>query len=219
MPDSLATRCGGIDSSQNAWMMRRGDRVVPAAGAQRRDRPLVVAARQPDGVLLQRRVVDLGFGDVGHASVGRLVDLDMRPSRLRLHAGDHVVRAHREPAVVAHRLQLLHRHAGLEHQQAPQLPVAVLLDDEVDLVRVEELPRPRRRTGSRARACSRAPRLPWPAGPSPRCRPHGSRRPSPAPSSRPAAVWTTGAGTARAARWILRSMRSSTSWYSSASSV
>ena len=21
MPDSLATRCGGIDSSQNAWMM------------------------------------------------------------------------------------------------------------------------------------------------------------------------------------------------------
>ena len=44
----------------------RGDRIVAAAGAQRRDRALVIAPRQPDLVLLQRRVVNLGFGDVRH---------------------------------------------------------------------------------------------------------------------------------------------------------
>ena len=47
---------------------RRGDRVVPAAGTERRDRAFVVAPREPDGVLLQRRMVDFGFGDVGHAA-------------------------------------------------------------------------------------------------------------------------------------------------------
>ena len=50
------------------------------------------------------------------------------------------MRAHRKPAVVAHRLQLLYRNTGLEHQQAAQLRVAILLDDEVHLVRLQEPP-------------------------------------------------------------------------------
>ena len=127
-----------------------------------------------------------GFRDVGHAAF----------SSFAFTPGDHVMRAHREAAVVAHRLQLLDRHAGLEHQQAAQLPVAVLLDDEVHVVRLEELPRPRRRTGSRGRACSRA-----------RCRPAASRSSASmhaawqpptvtSPSFAPGVVLTIGAGTA-----------------------
>ena len=37
-------------------------------------------------------------------------------------------------------MQLLEMHAEVEHQQAAQLRVAVLLDDEIHFVLVEELP-------------------------------------------------------------------------------
>ena len=104
---------------------RRGDRVVAAAGAERGDRAFVVAAGQPDRVLLQRRVVNLGLRDIGHAAF----------SSLAFTPRDHVMRAHREAAVVAHRLELLERHAGLELSRLRSCAVAVLLDDEVDLVR------------------------------------------------------------------------------------
>ena len=67
MPDSLATRCGGRSSSKQAWMIAARDRVVAAAGAQRRDRAFVVAAREAELVLRQLRVVELRLGDVGHA--------------------------------------------------------------------------------------------------------------------------------------------------------
>src|SRR5688572_4288492 len=56
-----------------------------------------------------------------------------------LDAGDDVMGAHREAAEVADRLELFHVDAGLERQQAAQLRVAVLLDDEVDVVGVEKL--------------------------------------------------------------------------------
>src|SRR5687768_9147085 len=49
-----------------------------------------------------------------------------------------MVRAHRKPAVVADRLQLRERDARLEREQAAQLTVPVLLDDEVRVVRFEE---------------------------------------------------------------------------------
>src|SRR5262245_52347276 len=58
----------------------------------------------------------------------------------RLDRRDDVVRAHGEPAVVAHRRELVGRHAGLEHQHVAELAVAVLLDDEDDLVSLEEAP-------------------------------------------------------------------------------
>src|SRR6516164_4466722 len=46
---------------------RPRDRVVAAAGAQRRDRALVVAVRVAERVLRQRGVMEFGFGDVGHS--------------------------------------------------------------------------------------------------------------------------------------------------------
>ena len=61
MPESFATLCGWIDSSQNAWMMAAVIESWPQPGAQRRDRAFVVATRQADRVLLERRVMDLGF--------------------------------------------------------------------------------------------------------------------------------------------------------------
>jgi hypothetical protein len=47
MPDSFATRCGGIASSQNAWMIAAEMESWPQAGAQRRHGAFIVAARQP----------------------------------------------------------------------------------------------------------------------------------------------------------------------------
>ena len=44
-----------------------GDGVVPAAGAQRRQRAFVVAAGEAERILRQRRMGDFGFGDEGHA--------------------------------------------------------------------------------------------------------------------------------------------------------
>src|SRR6266568_3143579 len=45
---------------------RRRDRVVAAAGAQRRDLAFVVAAGVADLVLWEGRVVELGFGEISH---------------------------------------------------------------------------------------------------------------------------------------------------------
>src|SRR5205807_2365806 len=42
------------------------DRIVAAAGAQRRYRALVVAVGVAERVLRQRRVVELGLCDIGH---------------------------------------------------------------------------------------------------------------------------------------------------------
>src|SRR5690606_28622900 len=48
---------------------RRRDRVVAAAGAQGADLALVVAAGEADRVAAERRVVELGLGEVGHGSL------------------------------------------------------------------------------------------------------------------------------------------------------
>jgi hypothetical protein len=42
---------------------------MPAAGAERRDRAFVVAAREPERVLRQVRMVELRLGEVGHVSL------------------------------------------------------------------------------------------------------------------------------------------------------
>ena len=68
MPESLATRCGSMSSSQQAWMIAARDRVVAAAGAQRRDLAFVVAARVADLVVRPASDGAAGLGDVGHAS-------------------------------------------------------------------------------------------------------------------------------------------------------
>jgi hypothetical protein len=60
MPESLATMCGGTSSSWNADDGRR-DRVVAAARAEGRHRPLVVAHGQAQLVGLQRGCRATGF--------------------------------------------------------------------------------------------------------------------------------------------------------------
>ena len=55
MPESFATRCGSIASSKQASMIAAEIEVVAAAGAQGRDRALVVAVGVAERVLRQRR--------------------------------------------------------------------------------------------------------------------------------------------------------------------
>src|SRR5581483_5098895 len=50
---------------------RGADRIVAAAGAQRRDRSLVVAPGVAERVGRQLRVVELGLGDEGHGTALR----------------------------------------------------------------------------------------------------------------------------------------------------
>src|SRR3546814_7894054 len=50
---------------------RRRDRVVPATRAQRADLALVVAPGEADGVAAERGVVEVWFGEVGHATFSR----------------------------------------------------------------------------------------------------------------------------------------------------
>ena len=71
MPESLATRCGAIESSKQAWMIEAEIEVVAAAGAQRRDRALVVAVGEAELVLRQLGMMELGLGDVGHDTTFR----------------------------------------------------------------------------------------------------------------------------------------------------
>ena len=66
MPEILATRCGSIDSSKQAWMIEAVIEVVAAAGAQGRDRALVIAVGIAELVLRQVGVVELGLGEIGH---------------------------------------------------------------------------------------------------------------------------------------------------------
>src|SRR4051812_41807000 len=51
---------------------RGGDRIVAAAGAQRRDAALIVAARVADLVGGERRVAQAGLGDIGHLETSAL---------------------------------------------------------------------------------------------------------------------------------------------------
>ena len=72
MPDSLATRCGWIDRCQKAWMIAAVIESWPHPAQSVVIGPFVVAPGQADGVLLERRMVNLGFGDVGHAACSSL---------------------------------------------------------------------------------------------------------------------------------------------------
>ena len=66
MPEILATRCGSIASSKQAWMIAAVIEFVPAAGAQRRHRALVVAVGVAERVLRQLGMVEFRLGEIGH---------------------------------------------------------------------------------------------------------------------------------------------------------
>jgi hypothetical protein len=73
-----------LDVELPARLHDRGrDRVVAAAGAQRRDRALVVAPQVADLVARERRVVEPGLGDVGHLFALRVVAAVIRPMMKR----------------------------------------------------------------------------------------------------------------------------------------
>jgi hypothetical protein len=72
-----------LDVELPAGLHQRGrDRVVAAAGAQRRDRALVVAPQVADLVARERGVVEAGLGEVGHEAL-RVVAAVMRPMMKR----------------------------------------------------------------------------------------------------------------------------------------
>jgi hypothetical protein len=67
-----------LDVELPAGLHQRGrDRVVAAAGAQRADLAFVVAPREAECVGRQRRVMQLGFGEVGHATNPFLIGIDL----------------------------------------------------------------------------------------------------------------------------------------------
>ena len=117
---------------------RARDRVVAAAGAQRRDRTLVVAMGVAERVLRQRRMVELGLGDVGHGrhshdttlrSGVTLRRIEMLADRARDEA-----RGDRRAVVVQDRHQADRIDAAFVDDQRAQLGVAVLLDHEHEVV-------------------------------------------------------------------------------------
>ena len=127
---------GGLDDGG-------GDRVVAAAGAQRRQPAFVVAAREAERILRQRGMTDFRFRQEGHATP----DLAAAPDRFELaglgfdfgeHALDDELGGDRQAAVVQQRAQLRLLDAGLEREQRTHLRVAVLLDDEHQLLLLEE---------------------------------------------------------------------------------
>ena len=174
MPEILATRCGSIDSSKQAWMMAAVIEVVAAAGAQRRHRALVVAVGVAELVLRQLGVMEFRLGEIGHELHLHRLHLqlvEMVADRLGDEAG-----GDRRAVVMQDRHQPHRIDAAFVDDQRAQLRVAVLLDHEDEIVVGDETVDATNGTGRRARACGRA------RGRAPRsC---GSPRPSPARSSR-----------------------------------
>ena len=112
---------------------RRGDRVVAAAGAERRDRALVVAVGEAELVLRQRRDGGIGFGDIGHSAASSVgVTPTARASCSAIALRDEA-RGDRRAVVVQDGMSRAGSSGALVDQQRAQLGVAVLLDHE-DLV-------------------------------------------------------------------------------------
>ena len=139
MPESLTSvlRLEGVGPA--GLDDRRGDRIMAAARAQRRVGAFVVAPRQPERVLRQVRMRDLRFGHEGHDAH----QLRRRRRDSVLHRGhdavEDVARRDRHAVVMQDRAQAALVHAGLQRQQRAQLRVAILLDDEIELMRLEKL--------------------------------------------------------------------------------
>ena len=134
MPEILATRCGSIESSKQASMIAGGDEVVAAAGAQRRDRALVVAVGIAELVLRQFGMMEFRFDDVGHDTTLRS-GVILSASRWSPIARGDEPRGDRRAVVVQDRHQPRRIDAAFVDEQRSQLRIAVLLDHEHELVR------------------------------------------------------------------------------------
>ena len=153
MPLSFATRCGGMSSSKKACTMAAVIESWPHPAQSVDIDALVVAPREPE------RVASASAG-CRTAAWRWTVMTTVSVSRWRLlHAAHHVVRAERQPAVVAHRSEPVAGDAGLQRSAGAELRVAVLLHHEAASSCASRNSSHRRaRRGSRARAGSRAAR-------------------------------------------------------------
>lgn len=100
------------------------DGVVTAAGAEGRDRALVVAAREPQTVRCQLRVMELRLGDEGHAITLRNVERRQPPRDLV----DDEAGGDGRAVVVKEGDELIRIDVAHSDQQHAHLRVAVLLD-------------------------------------------------------------------------------------------
>ena len=187
MPLILATRCGSISSSKNAWMRAAVTESWPQPAQSVDMRALVVAAREAEPVRREARMLDLGFAIVRHPSL---------PSSAWLMPSTTCCGVERQPAVVEDRAQLVLGHGRLEREQRPELRVAVLLDHERGVMLREELVDSGRRTGTRGSACSRAAARPRPGGRAPRGPPQSRRADRDHAMARAVPLSTIGCGTA-----------------------
>ena len=108
-------------------------RVVAAAGAERGDRALVVAAGEAERVPRQLRVVQLGLGEVGHSATASGKGTTLSAERAVGDGRADEARGDRRAVVVEDGDQAGRIDIALRHEQRAQLGVAVLLDHE-DLV-------------------------------------------------------------------------------------
>ena len=124
MPEIFATRCGSIESSKQASMIAAVIEVMPATGAERRDRALVIAVRITEIVLGKFRVMEFRLGDIGHGpNVAMALSLGQSLPICRiLRRSNRQCRAQEEPetALIQEFVQL--RHQGQHAEDQDQEP-------------------------------------------------------------------------------------------------
>ena len=128
---------------------------VAAAGAQRRDRALVVAVGVAERVLRQVGVVEFRLGEIGHDDTFRSGVTFSSSTWSPIGAGDET-RGDRRAVVVQDRHQPHRIDAAFVDDQRAQLRVAVLLDHEDEIVVGDEARRRSNGTGRRGPAAGRA---------------------------------------------------------------
>ena len=112
---------------------RRGDRVVAATGAQRRDRALVVAVGIAERVLRQIGMMEFGFDEIGHDTTLRSGVTFSASIWSPIASGD-VAGGDRRAVIMQDRHQPHRIDAAFVDDQRAQLRIAVLLDDEDEIV-------------------------------------------------------------------------------------
>ena len=134
MPESLATRCGSIESSKQAWIRAARDRIVPATRAQGRDAAFIVAVREAQRVGRQRLVMQFRLGDIGHSAASLRASRFSRSATAALDeaGGD------RRAVIMQDGDEARRIDGAFIDQQLHQLRVAVLLDHEDLFMRVDE---------------------------------------------------------------------------------
>ena len=154
MPLSLATpvrRHGELEAGVHD---RRGDRIVAAAGAERRHRPFVVAPGEAERVGRDRGMPELRLALEGHDTASRIT-ARLRGFEARGDGVGDEARRDRRAAVVQDGVELRRVEREIARHQRAHLRVAVLLDDEHAVVGAHEVGDRGARAGRRGCAARR----------------------------------------------------------------